>query len=222
MHALSKSARPLPATLSNYVAIADALGILFGPHVEVVLHNLKTGKIAHIANVWSGRKVGEDSLIDLGISDFTDGVGVLGPYEKASPRGERLRSVTAVLRSMDGEAIALLCVNLDLSGVDAASKLVSELFPTGKLVPHPEMLFRKDWREQLNVIIREFLLERRTTLRRLDRSEREELINAIGDRGMLEMRHSAQYVAAQLGISRATLYNALGRMRDQPRRTSVK
>ena len=211
---ISRRKRPTPSILSNYVSIAEALAVLFGPVVEIVLHDLRTGKIAHIANVWSGRKVGDDSLVDLELSDFGNGVRILGPYEKASPRGERLRSVTAVLRNLEGEAIALLCVNLDLSKIDVVSNMISGLFPSKALVPYPEM-FRKDWQEQLNAVIRDFLLAKRTTLERLNRSEREELIHTIGDRGAFALRHSAKYVAFQLGISRATLYNVLRRKRHQ-------
>ena len=213
---MSKNGRSTAAPLRSYFPIADALGILFGPHVEVALHDLRSGKVAYLANVWSGRKVGDASLVDLETSDFDGGVGVLGPYEKAGPGGERLRSITAVLRDADGEPIGLLCVNLDLSSIDAAAKVITDLFPYDTLVPRPDMLFRKDWREQVNLVIREFLLTRRKTLKRLDRSEREQLISEIGGRGLLEMRHSAQYVSAQLGISRATLYNALGRSRGSP------
>ncbi|MGH6880570.1 helix-turn-helix transcriptional regulator [Hypericibacter sp.] len=218
---MSKNRRPNTTPLATYVPIAEALAVLFGPHVEVVLHDLRSGKIAHMANVWSGRKVGDESLVDLDISDFSDGVGVLGPYEKAGPGGERLRSITAVLRDDVGTAIGLLCVNLDLSGLDAATKLIADLFPFDTLVPRPEMLFRKDWREQVNLVIREFLLTHRKTIQRLDKTEREELIAEIESRGLLEMRHASQYVAAQLGISRATLYNALGRARKEPQRAKA-
>lgn len=219
---MPKNGRLKPANLSAYVPIVDALAILFGGHVEVALHDLRSGKIAYLANVWSGRKVGEASLVDLETSDFSGGVGVLGPYEKAGPGGERLRSVTAVLRDAEGSPVGLLCVNLDLSGVDAAAKVITDLFPFDALVPRPEMLFRKDWREQVNLVIREFLLNRRKTIKRLDRTEREELICEIDGRGLLEMRHSAQYVSAQLGISRATLYNALGRTRNPPVRANAR
>ncbi len=218
---MSRSKRTNASRLAAYVPIAEALAILFGPHVEVVLHDLRTGKIDYLANVWSGRKVGDESLVDLETSDFSGGVGVLGPYEKAGPGGERLRSITAVLRDDSGAPIGLLCVNLDLSGLDAATKVIADLFPYNTRVPRPEMLFRKDWREQVNLVIREFLLIRRKTIKRLDKAEREELIAEIGSRGLLEMRHSSQYVAAQLGISRATLYNALGSSRSQSQRKGI-
>ncbi|HEY1723885.1 MAG TPA: PAS domain-containing protein [Steroidobacteraceae bacterium] len=199
----------------NYVSIAEALARLFGPIVEIVLHDLRTGKIAHIANVWLGRDVGDSSQLDLENANFSD-EEVLGPYEKAGPQGERVRSATAVLRNLDGVAIALLCVNLDFSKLDAMSNLISGLFPDKTLAPYPDA-FRKDWQEQLNSVIRDFLLEKRTTLARLDRSEREELIASIDDRGIFEIRHSAKYVAVQLGISRATVYNVLNRKRCQLR-----
>ena len=198
--------------MANSVSIAEALAVLFGPIVEVVLHHLPTGKIAHIANVWLGRQVGDRSHLDLEHADLSDGVGMLGPYEKAGPRGERVRSVTAVLRNPDGVAVALLCVNLDFSKLDAMTNLLSGLFPAKALAPYPEA-FRRDWQEQTNAVIRDFLLARRTTMERLNSSEREELIAAINNNGIFEIRHSTKYVAMQLSVSRATIYNVLRRQR---------
>jgi predicted transcriptional regulator YheO len=50
--------------LKNYTAIAQAISLLLYPHAEVVLHDLKTGRIAAIYNPFSKRKVGEESLLE--------------------------------------------------------------------------------------------------------------------------------------------------------------
>lgn len=49
------------ADLDNFRAIADAIATLFFPHAEVVLHDLRTQKIDHIANNLSKRAVGDDA-----------------------------------------------------------------------------------------------------------------------------------------------------------------
>lgn len=52
------------ADLDNFRAIADAIATLFFPHAEVVLHDLRTQKIDHIANNLSKRAVGDDAALE--------------------------------------------------------------------------------------------------------------------------------------------------------------
>ncbi|KGM32190.1 helix-turn-helix domain-containing protein, partial [Inquilinus limosus] len=60
--------------------------------------------------------------------------------------------------------------------------------------------------EAINLILRDRLGAAGLSADRLDRAGRIALVAAIDAEGLLEMRHAAAYVAAQLGISRATLY----------------
>ena len=190
--------------LARYQAIAEAVAALLGPEAGVVIHDLATDRILHIVNPVSRRAAGDPSLLDLEVEDLAPGRSVLGPYEKAGPAGDRIRSVSAVLPGEDGQPAGLLCINLGLGRVDAAARLLAGLFPP--VAPRPEALFRRDWREAVNLILRDRLAAAGLSADRLDRAGRVALIAAIDAEGLLEMRHAASYVAAQLGISRATLY----------------
>ena len=189
---------------SRYDAVAEAIAGLLGPEAEVVVHDLATDTILRIVNPLSRRQAGDPSLLDLEPGDLAPGRSVLGPYEKAGPAGDRIRSVSAVLPGDDGRPAGLLCVNLGLGRVDAAARLLAGLFPPP--APRPEPLFRRDWREAINLILRDRLGAAGLSADRLDRAGRIALVAAIDAEGLLEMRHAAAYVAAQLGISRATLY----------------
>jgi predicted transcriptional regulator YheO len=188
----------------RYATVAEAIGALLGPEAEVVVHDLATDRIAQIVNPLSRRRVGDPSLLDLEAGDLAPGKAVLGPYEKAGPSGDRIRSVSAVLPGEDGCPAGLLCVNLGLGRFDAAARLLAGLFPP--VAPRPEALFRRDWREAVNLILRDRLAAAGLSADRLDRAGRVALVAAIDAEGLLEMRHAAAYVANQLGISRATLY----------------
>jgi predicted transcriptional regulator YheO len=205
----------LVSDLKGYFPICDALAVIFGQQIEVVIHDLRTGRVAYIVNPYSGRKVGVESLLDIEKSEIPETASVLGPYEKAGSKGERIRSVTAVLRDPHREPIALLCVNFNFEVIDKVVQSLEALFPTEGIIPHPDMLFRQDWRERVNLVIRDFLLRTQTTVATLDRQQRSKLLEEIENSGLLEMRHAAQYVANQLGISRATLYLTLGKKRDR-------
>jgi predicted transcriptional regulator YheO len=188
----------------RYETVVEAIAALLGPEAEVVVHDLATDRIAQIVNPLSRRRVGDPSLLDLEAGDLAPGRAVLGPYEKAGPSGDRIRSVSAVLPGEDGRPAGLLCVNLGLGRFDAAARLLAGLFPP--VAPRPEALFRRDWREAVNLILRDRLAAAGLSADRLDRAGRVALVAAIDAEGLLEMRHAAAYVASQLGISRATLY----------------
>ncbi len=212
----------LVSDLSGYFPICDALALIFGQQIEVVIHDLRTGRVAYIANPYSGRRVGEDSLLDVEESEIPNNSSVMGPYEKAGSKGGRIRSVTAVLRGPRQEPIGFLCVNFNFDVLDKVVQSLETMFPTEGIIPHPEMLFREDWRERVNLVIRDFLLRAQTTIANLDRQQRSKLLEEIENSGLFEMRHAAQYVANQLGISRATLYLTLGKKKDRKDTRPVK
>lgn len=81
-------------TLENYKAIADSIALLLYPHAEVIVHELRSQTVVHIANNFSQRELGDDSAIDHELADLLNGVN-LGPYESST--GTARRSVPSVL-----------------------------------------------------------------------------------------------------------------------------
>ncbi len=51
-------ARRQATRFSNYAAMADGIATLLFPHAEVVVHDLSTQTVVHIANNLSKRKLG--------------------------------------------------------------------------------------------------------------------------------------------------------------------
>src|SRR5690349_1263722 len=100
--------------LKNYFPIAEGLATLLHPHAEVVIHDIAKNKIAAISNSFSKRKVGDESLLE---EDFKiqDDTRIIGPYPRTNWDGRKLKSLTVILRSPEGEPIGLMCINLDVS-----------------------------------------------------------------------------------------------------------
>jgi predicted transcriptional regulator YheO len=190
--------------------VAQAIATLLHPHAEVVIHDLRALRIVEIWNAFSHRKAGDESLLgdDYEVELARD---VIGPYEKAAPDGARLKSITAALRDTKGKRIGILCINLDVSLFDQATKLLSAFASIAE--PRPEAMFRQDWREQINLTIRAFLESRRKALKALDREERVALIAELDAAGLFEARNAAPHVASAMEISRATVYALLNAAR---------
>lgn len=191
---------------SLHSSVAVAISTLLYPHAEVVLHDLATRRIAGIWNAFSGRRPGMDSLIE---DDFVgDGETVLlGPYEKTGTDGRRLKSVTAVLPDGEGRAIGLLCINMDVSRIDEAVRLLSAFAGTPQ--PQPASLFAGDWREAMNSALNEWLQDRGLSLSVLKRADRVQLVAALEARGLFKTRNAAEHLASLTGTSRASIYNYL-------------
>ena len=196
---------------------AQAIAALLHPHAEVVIHDLKTDRVVEIWNSFSHRKAGDESLLGDDIEVQLDR-DFFGPYEKAAPDGARLKSITAALRDAKGKRIGILCINLDVSQFDQAAKLLAAF--TGIAEPRPEAMFRQDWREQINLMIRAFLERRRKALRALDRDERIALVAELDAAGLFEARNAAPHVASAMEISRATVYALLNAARAKPQKAA--
>jgi predicted transcriptional regulator YheO len=191
--------------------VAQAIAALLHPHAEVVIHDLRSGRIVDIWNAFSHRQAGDESLLGDDIELHLDR-DVFGPYDKANVNGARLKSITAALRDDKGKRIGLMCVNMDVSQFDQAIKLLSAFAAPSE--PRPEAMFRQDWREHINLVIRAFLEQRRKALKALDRDERIALIAEIDAAGLFAARNAAPHVASAMNVSRATVYSLLNAARN--------
>jgi len=197
--------------VARYAPVADGLAALFHPHVEVVLHDLQTQTVVHIANNLSRRALGDESALEDLVVD--PGKPVIGPYEKVNWDGGRIRSVSIVARGDDGVAIGLICVNMNLSVFEAARSALSLLLDSPVVKPQPETLFRDDWQERINAFLQDWLAGQGLTLAALSRHQKRELIHALEAQGAFRGRSAAPYVAKVLGLSRATVFNHLRALR---------
>lgn len=207
---MSRSPRTT-ALLARHAPAAQAVTALLHPHAEVVLHELRTGRIAGIWNAYSGRKVGDASLLDDDEKAALD-QPVLGPYDKYDGRGRRLKSVTAVLRDEAGAAAALLCINLDISHMAAAAQLLQAFIAAPE--PRPALLFARDWREQIQLQLHDWLAARNLSAAALTREEKVQLVAELDAAGLFATRHAAEHLAGLIGASRASVYNYLKQARS--------
>jgi predicted transcriptional regulator YheO len=201
----------VPAALIPYFAVADGLAALFRPFVEVVVHDLARDCVAYVANPLSPREPGDPSELEQ--ITFMPEASVIGPYEKVNWDGRRIKSISIVLRDGANKPTGLLCVNADVTEFDAARRVLQSLLgglqPTDQAPVH----FHDDWHEKVNRFIAAWTAEQATTVERMDRSARRNLIEALYVHGGFEGPRAPAYVAQVLGISRATVYNELARLR---------
>src|ERR1700733_1033144 len=198
--------------LRPYFAIADGLALLFRPVVEAVIHDIRSDTIVHIANSFSPREVGDSS--DLPLVPFSPTAQVIGPYEKVGWDGRRIKSISVVLRDSKQLPIGLLCINTDLTQFESVWRILDSFISTDTVTAPPEK-FQDDWHDRINRFIAAWTAKRATTIDRLDRNARRALIQALHASDAFEGRRATVYVARVLGISRATIYNELARLKGK-------
>jgi len=211
----------MKVTLLKYIPVADAIAMLLHPYAEVVIHDIIKDVIVHIANPFSKRRVGDSSYLGLDgdESDFGLEKNVLGPYEKEGDDGQRIRSITAVLRDDEARPIGILCINLDFSPLEkafeSAFEVLNQLIRPAEVEARPEIIFREEWRELIKLEIRAFRLEKGLTQDSMNAKDRRELMRRLDQKRLFYARKSVEQVASYLMISRATAYKDLNEIRKE-------
>lgn len=187
--------------------VCDAIALLFQPYAEVVLHDLATETVVHIAGNFSRREIGEPSLLsEIG---FNEADGVIGPYEKVNWDGRSIKAISAVLRGTDGNAIGVLCINADVSDFHAALRTLNALVRVPASGDKPESLFKEDWHERVNEYVQQWTTARGLTISSMSRTDKQALVIALSSNGAFGGKNAASYISRILGMGRATVYKYL-------------
>ena len=197
--------------LATQLPTLEAVARLFHPHVETVLHDLRTDTIVALYNNLSRRKVGDPSLLTkfIGgrINEFPD---VFEPYYKTNWDGKKFKCVSTTVRDESGAAIGLACINFDTSVLRQMNINIEKLLAVAsETVPNPVEQFTENWQARVNECIQNHLKEHNTTLAALTKTSKRQVVNRLYRHGLFIYRGAANYIAAQLQISRATVYNYL-------------
>ena len=193
--------------LSPYVPICEAIAILFAPLAEVVLHDLPSASVVHIAGNFSRRELGDPSNLDE--INFKPSDMLIGPYAKTNWDGRRIKSISTVLRSAAGREIGVLCINADMSVFDSMVLTLQNFVSVPAAATEMESLFRDDWFERINNYIQHWTTSRGLSISDLSRAQKKELVQALADDGAFSGKNAAGYICRLLGMGRATVYNYL-------------
>ncbi len=196
--------------------VAQGLAGAVGKMCEVVIHDFNDAEHSIIAienGYVTGRKVG-DSFGVLGLQVLRDPPkGDLINYRTETKDGRLLRSSSLFLRDKKGDMFGALCVNLDVTEVAKAQKVLEDL--TSSLRGVIDEGFETSVDEALSLLINEAI---RTTGKESDAMDREDRIRVIyllESKGAFLIRYSIDRVAESLNISKFTVYNYLEEVKSR-------
>ncbi len=206
--------------LASLLPLVRGLAEFLGPQCEVVLHDL--GELPHSIvaiehGEVTGRGVGDaatDRMLETLRREPDDGEQYR--LYLSGRRGKVLRSLGVTLRDEDGDAYALLGLNLDVTHLLQARDTLSLLggVPAGDGTRTPdEEVFAGDIRDVVAAMIARALTEAGKDLASMSRDEKMDVVRRLEERGAFLVKRSAEQVAAALDLSRFTIFSYLKEIR---------
>lgn len=194
--------------LAQVKQIADGLAQTFAPFSEVVVHDLLDPAHAVLAlhNNLSGRKVG-DPATELGLARIMDPgyEQIVANYPNQFADGRQIKSTSIGIKDEQGQYIAALCINVDLTLFRGFQSALSKFTAVEGTTPTRESL-DPTGADAIRTRIDEFAARLAATPRSLRAKDRRTLMKELKGAGLLELRRAMDTIAAYLGVSRATVY----------------
>ncbi len=217
---ISVPAPSLPeATYGVLRQVAAALEKLFEPFCEVVIHDFADFEhsIVCLAGNITNRSIG-GAATDLLLAKASDGETDedLYNYLTSLPGGRMMKSCTVFLRDEDGRARGAFCINFDITAFVTMRNQLGRFIATAD---HGDIVetFTDDIEETVQNLIAETLAEIGQGQPLLNRDDKIDLIRRLDEKGVFQVKKMAPFVADQLGVSRATIYNYLREGRGEQR-----
>ena len=207
------------ATYGVLRQVAAALERLFEPFCEVVIHDFADFEhsIVCLAGNITNRNIG-GAATDLLLAKASDGETDedLYNYLTSLPGGRMMKSCTIFLRDEQGRARGAFCINFDITAFVAMRNQLGRFIATAD---HGDIVetFTDDIEETVQNLIAETLAEIGQGQPLLNRDDKIDLIRRLDEKGVFQVKKMAPFVADQLGVSRATIYNYLREGRGEQR-----
>lgn len=211
---LKKYAKEDQQIFEHYCSVAEMLGEMFSPFLEVIVHDLKNPdhSIIKILNGHiTGREVG-DSTSDLGYKRTNGDVpDQIFNYRNKSSKGVSLKSSSLAFRNTKGELIGSLCLNLNLSGFENISLLMDQILSTTKnIYLNKGEDFQPNLVEtEIEEVINKFITESALNPLKLTKADKVHIIQHIYVAGHFNKKASVTIVANKLNLSNPTVYKYL-------------
>ncbi|QVM93277.1 PAS domain-containing protein [Pseudomonas entomophila] len=214
-------------TLTVLKAALQALGSVAPRNLEILLHDLdhpERSVVAIVNGHLSGRQVGSPILAapeqDQGFKALMQATAdqqgcepVVLPDYPTTLKGRTLRSATAIFRDRHGHPFASLCVNTDVTGLDAAMAFLQHFQPLGA-VPAPSTASEP---ADMSVLMAEIIQAslQRSGQGRMNKQAKVEAVRVMQERGLFIVKGGVEKAAEALGVTRYTIYNYLEQLRGE-------
>ncbi|MCM6772660.1 helix-turn-helix domain-containing protein [Nocardia sp. CDC159] len=205
-------------------ATLDVLAQLVEPlaralRAEVVVHDLTRlpNSVHAIAGGLTGRTAGAPAT-DLLLRHLNAGaVGNLIDYPTELPHDRRARSSTIIVRSpADGTPLAALCLNIDVTDLAEAHRLLGALLgENARPVHEPLETFPRSVGELTERMIAEALADTGVPVELMKKQHKIQVVARLREQGVFAVKDAVETVAEAIGVTRFTIYNYLNELEGE-------
>ncbi len=194
--------------------VVHAIATSFGKSCEVVLHDLRHPEAAviEIAGDLSDRRVGAP-VNEINRWLLARGKDVPEKTNELirTSRGRTLRSSLKLLRRPDGRSFGALCINIDVTEVAAAARLLTDLSGPTEICVEPAKVVDNIAHVVRTVITAEEA-QSGTPLDIGVPADRIRIFRALEKSGVFTLKQAVPRLAEYFCLSRATIYSYLGKI----------
>lgn len=211
--------------IKRFISIADFLGEVLGSNTEIILHDLTNYEesIVHIINGHiSDRKIGDpvtDLVLEFIASESKGNKQFISNYNSKTIEGRLLYSSTYFIRDDNNEIVGALCLNSDYHEVKKSLSFLTSLLPN---YVDDKILSINNIKENLNTNPQELTLNKIDAIinefdvvpNRMTTEEKTNVIAALNDCGVFNIRGSVQEVATKLQMSEPSIYRYIKKIKS--------
>lgn len=208
------------AILNSYHAVVDGLAALIGEHCEIVIHSLEDlqHSAIYIANGHNtNRKVGSP-ITDLALSSLhhMQTENVSKPYFTRAKGNVLMKSITIAIRNPEQRIIGLLCINMNLDA--PLSQFLNAMLPTDNQAELVSAVnFANSVEDLVAQTIENTIDEINADTNVANNSKNKQIVYALFEKGIFDIKDSIHQVADRLNISRHTVYLYIRQIKqDEP------
>ncbi len=197
--------------LDHYLRVAEVIGKMFTPYLEVIVHDLRQ-PVRSIIGIYNGhitgRKVGGPTT-DLGFKRVEGGVpDMIINYKNKNDRGLNLKSSSLAIRNQKGDLIGSLCLNLNIGVFQEVGHIISKLLEVEKnlFIKDREIFHRETPEDEIVDAINEFILSHSMKPTNLLKEEKLKIIQNLYQKKEFNKKGAVSIVAKYLNLSNPTVY----------------
>ena len=201
--------------LENYIPVAKLISQTFGPHCEVILHDLSKplNSVVYIENNSVTNRIVGESFTEYFVKEvllsrkFNHDCSA--NYIMDGKDGKKIKSSTALIRDTNNKVIGALCVNIDLSRLTSLMGELGSLlgFADSPLPVQDDSERLSTIREIVNDIIDKTIGDQ--DVNAMSRDQKIALIRSMNEKEIFSIKGALEKVAERMNISRVTVYSYL-------------
>ncbi len=211
--------------INKFIPIAEFLGEVLGSNTEIIIHDLTNynRSIVYIVNgELSGRNIGDpitDLVLEFIATESKGNKNFISNYNSKTIEGRLLYSSTFFIRNDVNKIVGALCLNSDYHEVKKSISFLTSLLPN---YVDDKTLSLNNIKENLNSNPQELTLNKIDAIinefniipNRMTTEEKTDVIKALSDCGVFNIRGSVQEVATKLQMSEPSIYRYIKKIKN--------